>query len=92
MTRFRANRRLWFGISLVLLVVPCFVPMIELNPKVAPAWLWLALFDARHSSDILAMLAWFVPLFGVPAMAIGWVLQCLVVMIRAGGKQNKTRG
>jgi hypothetical protein len=94
MTRFRTNRRLWFAISLVLFIVPWFVPMIELNPRMAPARLWLALFAPvpGHITDVLVFLGSFILLFGLPAIAVGWVLQCVVIIIRAGGKKYETRG
>jgi hypothetical protein len=94
MSRFRTNRRVWFAISLVLFIVPWFVPMIELNPRMAPTRLWLALFAPvlGHMTDVLVFLGWFIVLFGLPAIALGWVLQCLVVMVRAGTKNNETGG
>jgi hypothetical protein len=92
MTRFRTNRRLWLTISLVLFIVPWFIPLIELQPKMAPARLWLGLFDPRHFSEVFVMLVWWILLFGVPAIAVGWVLQCLIILIRAAKRNNESRG
>jgi len=84
---FRTSKRLWFYISLVLFVIPWFIPWFGHDLYIScPAVLWIAVFARLDSFGetigALQFLVLFTLSFGVPAVSIGWVLQCIIVMVR----------
>jgi hypothetical protein len=87
--RFKTNRRLWFWISLVLFVLPWFLPIDNVLVD-RPVVFWIALFthlgDAGETLGALEMIGVWSVLLGLPAICVGWVLQCVVVMIRGERK------
>jgi hypothetical protein len=89
--RFKTDRRLWFWISLVLFVVPWFMPIDKVLVD-RPAEFWTGLFthlgDGGEALGALTMIGCWSLLLGLPAVCVGWVLQCVVVMIRGAKKQN----
>ena len=89
--RFQTDLRLWFWISLMLFVIPWFVPFGDLKGSgYLPIICWGVLFTApSHIFEALVFIGFFCLLFGIPAIAIGWVVQCVVVMIR-DAKRKKT--
>ena len=90
--RFQTDGRLWFWISLVLFVIPWFVPFGDkvLGSGFLPIMCWVGLFvEQSHIYELLVFIGFFCVLFGIPAIAIGWVIQCVVVMIR-DAKRMKT--
>ena len=84
--RFRTEWRLWLCLSLALFVVPWFVPMLSAKggPNVAPGMLWVGFFAApsQIGEDGLTFMGILTLLFGIPAIALGWVLQGIIVMIK----------
>ena len=84
--RFKTEWHLWAWISLVLFLVPWFVPMLSAKggPNVAPGALWLGLFAApsQIGEDGLRFIGILTLMFGIPAISIGWIVQGIVVMIR----------
>jgi hypothetical protein len=89
--RFKTQTRLWSWISLVLFVVPWFVPFGDLKGSgYLPVTCWWVLFAyPGHLVETLAFIGYFILLFGIPAICIGWVLQCVIVMIKSA-KRRKT--
>lgn len=83
--RFRPKWRLWICVSLALFVVPWFVPMLSRKggPNVPPGVLWVGSFAApdQLGEDGLMFIGVLTLLFGIPAVALGWVLQGIIVMI-----------
>ena len=81
--RFKTDRKIWFRISLVLFLVPWFIPMTGKHSEMPPGLFWIFLFTHPHKfGEILSFLAIFCVAFAVPAFSVGWVLQSLFVMIR----------
>jgi hypothetical protein len=77
--RFQTNGRLWFWISLVLFIIPWFVPFGDYFPIL----LFYILFAfPSHIFETTVFIGFYCLLFGIPAMAVGWLVQCVVVMIR----------
>jgi hypothetical protein len=92
MKRFKTAPRLWLWISLGLFVVPWFLPILggKGSETVAPWRFWTILFtDPTHFPEALWGIAFFTLLYGVPAVAVGWVLQGLVAIWRARGTEAK---
>src|SRR5437016_14562831 len=92
LTRFKTDRRWWFWISLVLFVVPWCLPIWDMKGASTPPGIcWIILFtDLSHFGETLTFIAIFSLLFGVPAISVGWVLQCVFVMIR-DAKRHRTQ-
>jgi len=82
--QFKTDLRLWFWISLVLFLVPWFLPIWGVNgDTLMPAAIWLILIEhPDHLFESLACIFMFTLSFGVPAVSIGWILHCITVMIR----------
>lgn len=88
--RFETDWRLWLWFSLVLFLLPWFVPFGDLKGSgYLPVTCWWILFAyPSHLVETLTFIAFFILLFGIPAICIGWVLQCVFVMIRVGRRQK----
>ena len=84
LTRFKTNRRLWFWISLVLFIVPWFLPIWGVKgSQMMPAAIWYILVAfPNHLTESLFCICGFTLIFGLPAISIGWILHCVAVMIR----------
>jgi hypothetical protein len=86
--RFETNKRLWLFVSLTLFLIPWFVMPFGKGNEMRPAGLWLVLFQyPDHAYGTTVFLLIFTLLFGIPAVAIGWVLQCLIVMLSSSFKK-----
>ena len=92
---FKTDKRLWKHLALVVFVAFWFIPLMPFAfGFVPPGVFWITLFRAPFYHDIswskffdglpdvLLILLGFSLLFSIPALAIGWVLQCLVVIVR----------
>jgi hypothetical protein len=87
---FKTERGLWLKISLLLFAVPWFVPMVGGKgtgnmPPVAVliGLIWEVLFDpTRVNEDGFVFIGLFTVFFALPAIAVGWVSQALVVIVR----------
>ena len=88
--RFETNWRLWRWISLVLFVLPWFLPIDNVLVD-RPVFFWIGLFthldDRREAFGALGMIGVWSLLLGLPAIGVGWVLQCVVVIVRGTRKQ-----
>ena len=72
---------------MALFVPGWFVPF-SLD-KIPPLVFILGLFAFDgHFSETAPMVGVFVVLFGVPAIAVGWVLQCLYVVLTTNRKRG----
>jgi len=86
--KFKTDRRLWFWVSLVLFVIPWLLPIIVFKGEVVqPAVFWVRLFHDTSNLDLsgaayLMCIFHFTLFFGVPAIAIGWIIQFIIVRIR----------
>lgn len=81
LTRYRVNWPLWLFLSVVLFVVPWFVPMTQ---SWVPWKYWAVLLLERNLESSRFAIQGIVVcslLFGIPALAVGWVLQCILVII-----------
>lgn len=69
---------------MTLFVIPWFLPICSVKREaIPPAAIWVILFAyPDHLGESLTGICFFSLFFGVPAVAIGWVLQCIVVMFR----------
>jgi hypothetical protein len=90
--RFKTNRALWGWISLVLFIGAWFLPFYSYwGNRAADAWIVLfeiPLSDVREIMGPLVMICFCAVLFGIPAICIGWVLQCIIIMIRGEGQER----
>ncbi len=80
--RFKTNPRLWLVFSLTLFLVPWFIPMLGKYSKTPPLWYPVSIFGSGDTIWALKGTGTLVLLFGVPAVLVGWVLQCIVTMFR----------
>ena len=52
-----------------------------------PAAIWIILFThLDHFTEALMEICMFCLVFGIPAIYIGWIVQCIAVMIRRRGQ------
>jgi len=84
LSQFKSDRRLWFGVSFFLFVIPWFVfEFGKSSPPDHPIILWQILFtEPSQFVRSLAYILVFSLFFGIPALAVGWVIHCLLVMVR----------
>jgi hypothetical protein len=82
--RFTTNLRLWFWISLVLFVICWLLPIGYFDGWHFPMGIYvISLFsDFDHFGEYFGPIAICSLIFVGVAVAIGWVIQCIVVMIR----------
>jgi hypothetical protein len=90
---FKTNGWLWFWISLVLFVVPWFIPMIDCKgDHLPPAWFFIIPFISldhmEGAIDALGCIVICSLLFSVPAISIGRVFQCMIVLAKSRKEQN----
>ena len=84
------DKRPWLWASIALFVIPWFVPLFYVQGSpLPPAILVLDLF-VNPALEGLALVIKYGLFFGVAAVALGWLLQCAVVMIRYTRK-NKSQ-
>jgi hypothetical protein len=91
--RFKTDSRWWFCISLVLFVLSWFLPVWDLKgaPSTPPWVLWVSLFadsGPDHLGWTLRHLGMFSLFFAFPAVAVGWVLHCVAVIVRDARKHR----
>jgi len=79
--RFQTSKRLWLIISGILFVVPWFISYDMKGGTFYNWYYWLMLV---RSPGIESLLTWLycVLYYGVPAVAFGWIIQCVVVIVR----------
>jgi hypothetical protein len=90
--QFRTNMRLWLLASLVLFVPPWFIMEIGTGSGDIkhPIQLWFILFGSHgNSGSVISRIIACTLLFGISALIIGWVLQCLITMIRVVVRERK---
>jgi hypothetical protein len=85
------NRRLWLAVSLVLFVIAWLMPLPWGGKESFASYCWGMVTDlwgrrselgAGELEDAALSFGFFSFLFGVPALVIGWVVQCVIVMVR----------
>jgi hypothetical protein len=88
--RFTTDRRLWFWISLVLFVIPWFLPLGDMKGSSFPMGIYVVglFFGFDHFGECLVVVAMCSLFFSIPAAVIGWVIQCIVVMIREARRRS----
>jgi hypothetical protein len=92
--KFKTDRRLLFWISFGLFVIPWFLPVTVFKGKpIQPAIFWVRLFHDTSNWDLswaayLMCVCHFTLIFGVLAVAIGWVFQCMMVLAK-GRREHK---
>ena len=92
-TKFKTDQRIWLALSLLLFVVPWFIPLSAEGKGMAPWVCWVILFThPSHIGEALAAIGGFTLLFGIPAIVSGWVLQCITVMLRDARKRRVHNG
>jgi len=88
---FTTDRRLWLYLALGVFVALWFFPWISFkDTPVRPSILWPGLFYTLFSRDVpvsqvwevARFLFWFSLIFSIPSVAVGWVLHCVVVILR----------
>ncbi len=92
--RFSTAPRLWFVVSLVLFTPPWFTTDLGKGGSDSvryPYQLWTLLFSRASTSphEILSRIFFFAVGFSVPALAIGWVVQGVIVMIRDAARGSR---
>jgi hypothetical protein len=86
--RFKTNRRLWLALSLVLFLLPWFVGHIgKSSDEMHAVGLFVVAID--HPEVIFTILC-LALMFAVPALAVGWVIHCLIVLM-LGIVRERTR-
>jgi hypothetical protein len=80
--QFKTNKRLWLAVSVVIFIACWFIPMFGAQPAL-PGFIFLAgLFDPTHFREVLPMAAMLLFAFASGAIIVGWILQCVFVMLR----------
>jgi hypothetical protein len=88
MRLYRTNKRIWAGASLALFLPGWFVPIFM--GEIPPWMLIPAMFvDRDHLSETAGFVGMFLIAFGVPAVVLGWVVQCLIVIVRAKFRERE---
>jgi hypothetical protein len=80
--RFKTNKRLWLAVSAVLFVACWFIPTIGVQPAMPGFVLLLGFFDPAHFREVLPIVAILLFAFASGAVIVGWILQCVFVMLR----------
>jgi hypothetical protein len=89
--RFTTDRRLWFWISLVLFAAPWFVCTFGKDDDHPIMLLRMIVTQPSHFVEVLPFILAFTLLFGIPAVILGWVVHCILVIVRdAVWKKPKT--
>jgi hypothetical protein len=90
MQKFRTSYQLWTVFSLALFLPCWFIPWLGMDDTTFAA-MARGLSQGLYS-DTLPDLAFFLGFYGLPAAAIGWVLQALVMVClrRKRGDENVT--
>jgi hypothetical protein len=91
MKRYGTHKRAWIVALLALFLPRWFVPIIM---EEIPPWVLIPVLFAfeGHFFETVSMLGVFVVLFGVPAVAVGWVLQCLYIVFATNRESNLESG
>jgi hypothetical protein len=77
--RFKTNRRLWLAVSLALFLPPWFVGYIGKSAdEMHAAGLFVV---AIHNPEVIFLILGLALMFAIPALAIGWVIHCLIVLV-----------
>ncbi|HVU09214.1 MAG TPA: DUF2007 domain-containing protein [Verrucomicrobiae bacterium] len=82
--KFRTNIHLWLVISLILFIPPWFVLNIYAGASDDirhPIQLWFSLFH-NPANVKFSRIFFFSCFIGVPALVVGWIIQCLVILIQ----------
>jgi hypothetical protein len=82
---FRTNVRLWLFVSVILFVLPWFIMDIGTGGDDIkhPIQLWFGLFSRdANSGPVGSRIFAFTLLFGISALVIGWVVQCLIIVVQ----------
>ena len=78
--KFKTNPRLWLLIFLILFVPPWFFWRFGRDKDIHPADLFLILFrNPGNLTEVVFGIFTFCIIFGIPALALGWVLQGVLV-------------
>jgi hypothetical protein len=81
--QFKTHKPLWLWVSLVLFVPPWFVGGVGKYEDMPAAGLWLVLFsNPVNLGAALSRLFVCTLFFGIPALVIGWVIHCLIIVVR----------
>lgn len=90
--RLKTNIGVWLMVSLVLFVPPWFTFQCGKGPNEHPAQFVPMLFQGGDESlGAMVGLPTFALIFGIPALVIGWVLHCLIIIIKNAVTGKKTR-
>lgn len=84
LTRFQTNRKLWLLFSCALFFVPWFIPLIQAGKgeEIAASYFATAIFSSDRPIYFLGITVLFACAFAFAAAAVGWALQCVVVVLK----------
>jgi hypothetical protein len=89
---FETDKRLWLYLTLALFASLWFCPWAWIAPKSSgytpPAILWGLLFT-WFGPQVVVMLGFYSVLYGIVALAVGWVLHCFVVVVRQPSRDRQ---
>lgn len=83
MKRFKTDYRLWFWVSITLFVVPWCLPIWDVKGRSTPPGIcfWILFSSPSHILEALGIIAIFTLLFGIPAFALGWIVQAILAVV-----------
>jgi hypothetical protein len=86
MRKYPTNKRVWLIASVMLFVIPWFGRDVNGTPH----WgLFVIPFEfPNHASEALILIGMFSALIAGPAIAMGWVIQCVIVMIASAVRKQ----
>jgi hypothetical protein len=90
--RYKTDLRLWCCISAVLNAILWYLPISQ--DGMTPVFFCIDSFSHDSLTDSLTISLVYTLMFGIPAIVLGWILQCLAVMVwgRLGKANADTTG
>jgi hypothetical protein len=90
MKKFKTNYRLWGIISIILFLIPWFIPMTGKRENMPLVYQLLGLFSAEHFLTTLKNAVQLSLFLSIPAIAIGWVLHSVILIIKQSTEQKNS--
>ncbi len=89
---YKTDLRLWFWISAVLNAIAWYLPISY--DGATPVFFCIFSFRKDSLTDSLTISLVYTLMFGIPAIVLGWILQCVVVIVwgRLGSAHDNTTG
>ena len=94
LTRYQTDNRLWLRIALVLFLLSWWFPFFDIGPARPIGLLWYIVTSPVRSEFSIGelfgvvQLVFFSCVFGIPAIAAAWLIQCAVVIVKTKSRRS----